>query len=108
MLELLGNLATDVSEPRTSTGSCIFPSLEHFNVIAFLTSNHRHKNKSFLVHGKEQNHTIKGNIRLPVAIHGSQTSVLKFPIVSGGSQVESLTHLRTEFEYYELLELLCI
>ena len=41
-------------------------------------SNRKHKNKSFAVHGKEQNHAKKENIRLPVAVRGSKTSVLKF------------------------------
>ena len=81
LIGLLGTLSTDVFEPRTSTGSCIFPSLEHFDAIAFVTSNRRHKKKSFPVHGKEQNHAKKENIRLPVALPGSKTSVLKFPIV---------------------------
>ena len=76
----IGNLSTDVFEPRTSTGSCIFHSLEHFNTIAFETSNRRHKIKSFPVHGKEQNHAKKENIRLPVAVRGSKTSMLKFSI----------------------------
>ena len=73
-----GTLSTDVFEPRTSTGSCIFPSLERFDAIAFVTSNRRHKKKSFPVRGKKQNHAKKENIRLPVAIRGSKTSVL-FP-----------------------------
>ena len=77
---VLGNLSTDVFEPRTSTGSCIFPSLERFDAIAFVTSNSRHKNKSFPVHDNEQNHAKKENIRLPVAVRGSKTSVLKFPL----------------------------
>ena len=77
----LGNLSTDVFEPRTSTGSWIFPSLERFDAIAFVMSNRKHKNKSFAVHGKEQNHAKKENIRLPVAVRGSKTSVLKFPII---------------------------
>ena len=78
---ILENLSTDVFEPRTSTGSCIFHSLERFDAIAFITSNRRHENKSFPVHGKEQNHAKKENIRLPVAVGGSKTSVLKFPIM---------------------------
>ena len=57
-----------VFELRTSTGSCTFPSLERFKAIAFVTSNHRHKNKSFL--DKTE------NILLPVAVRGSKTSVL--------------------------------
>ena len=73
---------SDVFEPRTSTGRCIFHSLGRFDAIAFVTSNRRHKNKSFPVHGKEQNHAKKENIRLPVAVRGSKTSVLKFPIKS--------------------------
>ena len=64
---LIGNLSRDALEPRTSTGSCIFPSLERFDATAFVTSIRRHKNKSFPVHGKEQNHAKKENIRLPVA-----------------------------------------
>ena len=75
------NLSTDVFEPRTSTGSWICPSLERFDAIAFVMSNRKHKNKSFAVHGKEQNHAKKENIRLPVAVRGSKTSVLKFPII---------------------------
>ena len=81
--KIIGNLSTDVFEPRTSTGSCTFPSLEHFNAIAFVTSNHKYKNKSFAVHGKEQNHAKKENIRLPVAVRVSKTSVLKFSITRG-------------------------
>ena len=77
--KVIGNLSTDVFEPRTSTGSWIFPSLERFDAIAFVMSNRKHKNKSFAVHGKEQNHAKKENIRLPVAVRGSKTSVLKFP-----------------------------
>ena len=80
-VQTLGNLSTDVFEPRTSTGSYIFPSLERFDAITFVTSNRRHKNKSFPVHGKEQNHAKKENFRLPVAVRGSKTSVLKFPNV---------------------------
>ena len=75
----VGTLSTDVFEPRTSTGSCIFPSLERFDAIAFVTSNRRHKKKSLPVRGKKQNHAKKENIRLPVAVRGSKTSVLKFP-----------------------------
>ena len=33
----------------------LFPSLERLEAIAFVMSNRRHKNKSFLVRGKEQN-----------------------------------------------------
>ena len=35
--------------------------------------------RAFPVRGKEQNHAKKGNIRLPVAVCGSRTSVLKLP-----------------------------
>ena len=73
----IGNLSTDVFEPRTSTGSNIFPSLERFDAITFVTSNRRHKNKSFPVHGKEQNHAKKENFRLPVAVRGSKTSAFR-------------------------------
>ena len=84
----LGTLSTDVFEPRTSTGSCIFPSLERFDAIAFVTSSSRYKNKSFPVHGKGQNHAKKENIRLPVAGRGSKTSALKLPnIFSITSQI---------------------
>ena len=38
--------------------------------------------RAFPVCGKEQNHAKKGNIRLSVAIRGSQMSVLKLPIFS--------------------------
>ena len=38
----IGNLSRDVFEPRTSTRSCIFSSLEHFDIITFVTSNRRH------------------------------------------------------------------
>ena len=86
---LLGNLSTDVFEPRTSTGSCIFHSLERFDAIAFITSNRRHENKSFPIHGKEQNHAKKENIRLPVAVRGSKTSVLKFKRDTGSEFVGS-------------------
>ena len=63
----IGNLSTDIFAPRTSTGSCIFPSLDGFDAIVFVTSNRRHKNKSFPVHGKEQNHAKKKtfDFRLP-------------------------------------------
>ena len=37
--------------------------------------------RAFPVRGKEQNHTKKGNFRLPVAVRESRTSVLKLPII---------------------------
>ena len=40
--------------------------------------------RAFPVRGKEQNHTKRENIRVLVAVHGSGTSVLKFPISRGG------------------------
>ena len=38
--------------------------------------------RAFHICGKEQNLVKKGNIRLPVAVRGSRTSVLKFPTVA--------------------------
>ena len=37
--------------------------------------------RAFPDRGKEQNHAKKGNIRLPVAVRDSRTSVLKLPII---------------------------
>ena len=53
----------------------MFPFLERFHAIAFVTSSHSH------VRGKEQNHAKKGNILFAVAVHGSRTSVLKLPMI---------------------------
>ena len=95
----IGNLSTDVFEPRTSTGSWIFPSLERFDAIGFVMSNRKHKNKSFAVHGNEQNHAKKENIRLPVAVRGSKTSVLKFPIMDDLAQTFKVKVTKTKNQH---------
>ena len=77
------SLSTDVREPRTATGSRIFSFLERFGAIAFVTSSHRRPTKAFPVRCEEQKCAKKGNIRLPVAVRGSQASVLKVPNIAG-------------------------
>ena len=69
---------TDVREPRTATGSRFFPYLERFDAITFVTSSHGRPTRNFFVRCEEQKRAKKGNIRLPVAVRGSRTSVLKF------------------------------
>ena len=45
---IIGNFSPDVFEPRTATVTLIFPCLERFDVIAFVTSNHSHRQELFL------------------------------------------------------------
>ena len=73
------SLSTDVREPRTSTGSRIVSFLERLDVITFVTSSHRRLTRAFPIRCEEQKRAKKGNIRLPVAVRGSRTSVLKLP-----------------------------
>ena len=61
---------------------------------------------SFPAHGKEQNQGKKENIRLPVAVRGSKTSVLEFPfdfMINDGTvlfcRVIRLTKLPREIIY---------
>ena len=74
----VGSLSTDVREPRTATGR-ISSFLEPFGAISFVASNHRRPTRAFAVRCEEQKRAKKGNIRLPVAVRGSRTCVLKLP-----------------------------
>ena len=53
----------------------------------FVTSSHRRQKRAFPVFCEEQTRAKKGTIRLPVAICGSQMSVLKLPIFSVGPRL---------------------
>ena len=66
--------------PRTATGSRIFFFSQRFDAITFVTSSHRRPTRAFPIRCEEQKCAEKENIRLPVAVRGSRTSVLKLPI----------------------------
>ena len=75
----IGNLSTDVFEPRTATGSRKFSFLAWFcslswtGKLLFLCLRFDVTNVMASKRSKE------GKILLPVDVHGSKTSVLKFP-----------------------------
>ena len=77
---ILGNLSTDVFEPRTATGSRMFSFLAWFcslswtGKLLFLCLLFDVTNAMASKRSKE------GKIQLPVDVRGSKTSVLKFPI----------------------------
>ena len=55
LVEIVGNLSTDIFEPWTATANWRFNAVIIFNV----PSSHRRQNKSFFVRVEEQNHTKK-------------------------------------------------
>ena len=75
----LGNLSTDVFEPRTATGSRMFSFLAWFcslpwtGKLVFLCLRFDVTNVVLSKSSKE------GKVQLPVDVRGSKTSVLKFP-----------------------------
>ena len=54
-----------------------FSFLERFDAITFVTLSHRRPTRAFFVFLEEQKRAKKSNIRLPVALSRSRTSVLK-------------------------------
>ena len=88
----IGNLTKDVFEPRTATGNIIFPFLERFHAIAFVTSSHSHQQGLFLSVVRSKTTPKKGNSLLPFAVRDSRTSVLKLPNIKwkGSPQSPSL------------------
>ena len=102
----LGNLSTDVFEPRTATGNRTFSFLAWFcsspwrGKLLFLCLRFDVTNAMASKRSKE------GKIQLPVDVRGSKTSVLKFPnsvyacvLRVGRYQIFKSTHTITIFNY---------
>ena len=68
---ILGNLSTDVFEPRTTTGNLFFPALQSFQAIAFVTSSHSHQQELFLSMARSKTTPKKEtfDFRLPSVTH---------------------------------------
>ena len=75
---ILGSLSTDVREPRTATGSQMFPC---FGTFLLVTKDEKIVGRLWLdvTNALASKRSKKEKIRLPVAVRGSRMSVLKLP-----------------------------
>ena len=72
---VLGSLRNRRSCATDGNRNSNFSFLERFDAITFVTSSHRRPTRVFPVRCEEQKRAKRGNIRLPVAVRGSRTSV---------------------------------
>ena len=91
---IIGSLSTEVFEPRTANGNLIFPFLERFHAIAFVTSSHSHQQELFLnvVRNKTTPKKETFDFRLPSVAY--ELSVLKLPNCKSQTRGASLKSAR--------------
>ena len=76
---IIGNLSTDVFEPRTATGSRMFSFLALFCSLPWTAKLLFLCLRFDITNAMASKRSKEGKIQLPVDVRGSKTSVLKFP-----------------------------